>query len=126
MPTRPTSIFTAHHPQHALAVADDALLITGEANYAIGPVREILTEANLETVYGAPLKRFSFEHRADVFSLLGMPTADAQIEIPSSVKDDLARFLKMSSADAGLDPQSNTGVPKAAALARFKTIYNLV
>ena len=66
------------------------------------------------------------KHRADVFSLLGMLTADAQIDIPSSVKGDLARFLEMAGADAGFDPQPSTGVPKVDAIARFKAIYSLV
>ncbi len=57
-----TIVMTTHHPHHALAVADAALLMQGEADYTTGPVSQILTEASLGRLYGAPLKRLSFEH----------------------------------------------------------------
>ncbi len=55
-------VFTTHHPHHALAIADDALLMLGETNYACGPAGEVLTEDNLQALYGVPLKRLSFEY----------------------------------------------------------------
>jgi iron complex transport system ATP-binding protein len=57
-----TVVFTTHHPHHALAVADAALLMLGERDYASGPARTVLTEANLLALYGVPLKRLSFDH----------------------------------------------------------------
>jgi iron complex transport system ATP-binding protein len=57
-----TVLFTTHHPHHALAVADGALLMLGETDYACGPATEVLSEANLHRLYGVPLKRLSFEH----------------------------------------------------------------
>lgn len=57
-----TVLFTTHHPHHALAAADDALLMMGETDYACGPAAEVLTEANLGALYGVPLRRLSFDH----------------------------------------------------------------
>jgi iron complex transport system ATP-binding protein len=65
-----TVVLTTHHPHHALAVADEALLMMGEADYAAGPAAEILTEKALTALYGAPLKRVVFNHegrRVDTF-----------------------------------------------------------
>jgi len=59
-----TVIFTTHHPHHALAVADQALLMLGEHGYVCGPAGEVLSEANLHRLYGVPLKRLSFEYNA--------------------------------------------------------------
>ncbi|MDR1084498.1 MAG: ABC transporter ATP-binding protein [Deltaproteobacteria bacterium] len=57
-----TVIFSTHHPHHAYAVADQALLMLGESDYAAGPVSEVLSETNLWRLYGLPLKRVSFEY----------------------------------------------------------------
>jgi iron complex transport system ATP-binding protein len=57
-----TVIFTTHHPHHALAIADDALLMLGEHDYVAGRAASVLTEENLERLYGVPLKRVSFNH----------------------------------------------------------------
>ncbi len=57
-----TVVFTTHHPHHALAVADSALLMLGEEDYACGPAKEVLTEDNLHALYGVPMKRLSFDH----------------------------------------------------------------
>ncbi|GAB1715051.1 MAG: ABC transporter [Nitrobacter sp.] len=57
-----TVIFTTHHPHHALAVADSALLMLGEHDYVTGPAANVLTETNLAKLYGVPLKRVNFDH----------------------------------------------------------------
>jgi len=57
-----TVVLTTHHPHHALAIADEALLMMGEADYAAGPAAEVLTEKALTLLYGAPLKRIAFTH----------------------------------------------------------------
>jgi iron complex transport system ATP-binding protein len=62
-----TVIFTTHHPHHALAVADAALLMLDSTRYAFGAVGEVLTEDNLQDLYGVPLKRLSFEHAGQPF-----------------------------------------------------------
>lgn len=55
-------VFTTHHPHHALSVADDALLMLGEESFAHGPVNEALSEENLLSLYGIPMKRLSFQN----------------------------------------------------------------
>lgn len=57
-----TVIFTTHQPHHALAVADHALLMLGEREFASGSTDHVLTETNLQALYGVPLRRIAFEH----------------------------------------------------------------
>jgi len=60
-----TVLFTTHHPHHALAVADDALLMLGGTRYAHGLAREVLNEENLHALYGVDLKLLAFEHKGE-------------------------------------------------------------
>jgi iron complex transport system ATP-binding protein len=53
---------TTHHPHHALAVADDVLLMLGQSEFARGPAGELLTEENLRALCGVDLKRIDFEY----------------------------------------------------------------
>ncbi len=64
-----TVIFTTHHPQHALAVADDAFLMTGETEFACGPARDVLSEENLSALYGVELKRIQVTHGGRVIDM---------------------------------------------------------
>ncbi|HLN24926.1 MAG TPA: ABC transporter ATP-binding protein [Patescibacteria group bacterium] len=57
-----TVLFSTHHPHHALEVADDALLMLGESDFAHGPASTVLTEDNLHALYGIPLRRLAFQH----------------------------------------------------------------
>jgi iron complex transport system ATP-binding protein len=57
-----TIVFTTHHPHHALAVADEVLLMLSATDFACGPAGEILTEENLRALYGVDLKRITFDH----------------------------------------------------------------
>lgn len=57
-----TVIFTTHHPHHALATADNVLLMTGPDQCIFGPAEEALSDSNLTSLYGLPLTRVSFEH----------------------------------------------------------------
>jgi iron complex transport system ATP-binding protein len=68
-----TIVFTTHLPQHALAVADLALLMAGRDNYLAGPADEALSEENLQKLYGVPIKRVSLD--------LGGEKADALIQL---------------------------------------------
>lgn len=47
--------FTTHQPNHALAVADRVLLMLPQARTILGPTEEVMTEANLEALYGIPI-----------------------------------------------------------------------
>ena len=60
-----TVLFTTHHPHHALAVADDALLMLGGTRYAHGLANEVLNEENLHSLYGVDLKLLAFEHMGE-------------------------------------------------------------
>ncbi len=57
-----TVVMTTHHPHHALAVADRALLMLGEEEYEIGPSDDVLTEATLSRLYATPLKKVAFDY----------------------------------------------------------------
>ncbi|WP_374310406.1 ABC transporter ATP-binding protein [Methylocella sp.] len=65
-----TIVMTTHHPEHALAVADQTLLMTGVSDYALGPSRQVLSEAALERLYEAPVKRVVFEHRGETIETI--------------------------------------------------------
>ncbi len=57
-----TVLFTTHHPHHALEVADDALLMLEESRFVWGAAQAMLSEDNLQALYGVPLKRLVFDH----------------------------------------------------------------
>jgi iron complex transport system ATP-binding protein len=49
-------LFTTHDPNHALRAADRAFLIRDGERVAEGAVREVLTRARLQDLYGAPVE----------------------------------------------------------------------
>ena len=57
-----TILMTTHHPHHALAIADRALLMLGKSDYVAGPASDVLSEDNLSHLYGVTLKRVGFAH----------------------------------------------------------------
>jgi iron complex transport system ATP-binding protein len=57
-----TVLFTTHHPQHALDVADDVWLMLGEDRLFCGPASSALSEAHLSALYETPIKRLAFEY----------------------------------------------------------------
>lgn len=65
-----TIIFTTHHPHHALAVADKALLMLDEKRYYCGGAREVLTDVNLQELYGIPMKYLEFEYDGKIVQTL--------------------------------------------------------
>jgi iron complex transport system ATP-binding protein len=65
-----TVIFTTHHPHHALAVADTAMLIQGVDNYTSGPSDEVLTEASLSALYGVPMQKLAFHYQGQKVTTL--------------------------------------------------------
>lgn len=48
--------FTTHQPNHAVAVADTVLLMLDQAKAVFGATDEVMTEANLEALYGIPVR----------------------------------------------------------------------
>lgn len=78
-----TVLMTTHHPHHALAVADKALLMLGVDRFTFGPAAEVLDEAALSGLYETPMKRIVFEHDGRRFETLapllsGLSQADSQ------------------------------------------------
>jgi iron complex transport system ATP-binding protein len=49
-------LFTTHDPNHALRAADRAYLLREGTRVAEGAVRDVLTRAQLEALYGAPVE----------------------------------------------------------------------
>ncbi|AYG62585.1 ABC transporter ATP-binding protein [Rhizobium jaguaris] len=48
--------FTTHQPNHAVAVADKVLLMLPQAKTIFGATGKVMTEANLEALYGIPVR----------------------------------------------------------------------
>lgn len=48
--------FTTHQPNHAVAVADKVLLMLDQAQAVFGATAEVMTEVNLEALYGIPVR----------------------------------------------------------------------
>jgi iron complex transport system ATP-binding protein len=73
-------VLTTHHPDHAVAIADNALLILDRTTCLFGPAETILSEANLELMYGVPMKRIivcSGDQRTEVIvPLYGLQTSN--------------------------------------------------
>lgn len=65
-----TVIFTTHHPHHALAVADKALLMLDEKRYYCGATKEVLTDVNLQELYDVPMKYLEFEYNGRMVQTL--------------------------------------------------------
>jgi len=57
-----TVLFTTHAPQHALSIAQSALLMFGGTTYRHGPIAETATDDNLEALYEIPVRNVAFEH----------------------------------------------------------------
>ena len=47
-----TIVLTTHHPDHALEIADTAILLGGGADVRIGPAESVLTDAAVSALYG--------------------------------------------------------------------------
>jgi iron complex transport system ATP-binding protein len=52
-------LFTTHDPNHALRAADRAFLMRDGKRLAQGRVRDVLTRAQLEALYGAPVEELT-------------------------------------------------------------------
>lgn len=57
-----TMVMTTHHPQHALEIADAALLMYDADTYAVGSAAEMLTEARLSDLYHVPIRHAAVTH----------------------------------------------------------------
>ena len=52
-----TILFTTHHPDHALGIADRTLLMLRDATHISGDTEAVLNEGNLARMYGVPVRR---------------------------------------------------------------------
>ncbi len=56
-------VFTTHDPNHAIAVADDALLLLPDGGRLVGAVDDVVSEENICRLYGAPMRQVTIECR---------------------------------------------------------------
>jgi iron complex transport system ATP-binding protein len=57
--------FTTHQPNHALAAADHVLLMLAETRTIFGHVDEVMTDENLEQLYGIAIRSLKFQDGAN-------------------------------------------------------------
>lgn len=74
-----TILFTTHHPHHALAVAEEALLMMGDKKYVLGLAKQVLSEGNLQALYGVGIKRLRFAYHEHEYETL-VPILSAEQE----------------------------------------------
>lgn len=65
-------IFTTHLPQHASAVADEALMLFGSEERIFGATGTVLSEENLGRLYDLPVKIVSIEDHAKGRNIRGV------------------------------------------------------
>ncbi len=56
-----SALFSTHYPEHALELADKALLLMPDGSTIFGVSRELVTEENLRTAFGIPVALHGFE-----------------------------------------------------------------
>lgn len=54
--------FTTHQPNHAIAVADRVLMMVDGASPIIGPIADVMTEENLQALYGVAIRLVTYAH----------------------------------------------------------------
>jgi iron complex transport system ATP-binding protein len=64
-------LFTTHDPNHALRAADRAFLMRDGQRIADGRVREVLTRARLQSLYGTPIEMLTDEATGTIAFLPG-------------------------------------------------------
>ncbi|APV48829.1 ABC transporter [Betaproteobacteria bacterium GR16-43] len=79
-------LLCTHDPDHALQVADRALLLRSGQVLALGPANEVLTDANLSALYGIDVKVSSIEmngsiRRVCVPQIIGVRKIGVRVEI---------------------------------------------
>jgi iron complex transport system ATP-binding protein len=57
-----TVVFASHYPQHAMHVADKALLLYDVDDYAFGEAKSVMTEAALGRLYDIPMRKVEVDH----------------------------------------------------------------
>jgi iron complex transport system ATP-binding protein len=57
-----TIVFTTHYPQHAVHIADRVLLMYTAEQYEFGSARLVLSNNNLNRLYGMDVRNIAFRH----------------------------------------------------------------
>lgn len=65
-----TVLFTTHHPDHAIGIADTTLLMQRDATHIAGQTEMVLTESNLARMYGVPVRRVNVHADAETASAI--------------------------------------------------------
>ncbi len=61
-------IINTHYPEHAMRLADNALLLGCGRKYLFGPAKDIITTENLSDFFGVKVKMLPFEYRGRTLS----------------------------------------------------------
>ena len=88
-------LFTTHHPDHALFVADSVVLMHDRDTVRSGPVEDLLTDGNLSSLYGVPVSSVRAEaggtrRRTLVVGYEGDTVSDTSPVAPSRQTDPVA------------------------------------
>ncbi|MGB3484517.1 MAG: ABC transporter ATP-binding protein [Mycobacterium sp.] len=59
-------VLTTHHPDHALEIADTAMLLHGSSDYDVGPVETVLTDTAVSRLYGVRAYTLTLEGDDDL------------------------------------------------------------
>ncbi len=57
-----TVLLTTHYPQHAVHIADKALLMYDPEHYEFGPVGRVMNDETLGRLYGMDIRNINFQH----------------------------------------------------------------
>lgn len=61
-------IINTHYPEHAMRLADNALLLGCDRKYLFGPAADIITTENLSHFFGVKVKMLPFEYQGRTLS----------------------------------------------------------
>ncbi len=79
-------VFSTHLPQHALQAADETLMMLPGHDWLRGATSEVLSERNLEELYGLPIRRIPVPGSADAI----VPLFDAHASLAPLTKGERA------------------------------------
>lgn len=79
-----TVLMTTHHPHHALAVADQALLMMDCERFEIGLAKDVLTKRALSDLYRVPMERVTFQYNGGTTETLVPVFADFHSDVSNS------------------------------------------
>ncbi len=81
-----TILFTTHHPDHALGIADTTLLMLRDATHIAGVTETVLTEANLAGMYGVPVRRVDIRAGDEIAAAI-VPLHGLRHDVPQASAD---------------------------------------